>query len=132
MNTTVVGDRANGCVLAALLRVKDAVLLPFGDGLRYDLVFEEGGRFFRVQSKHGVIRGNAVRFRACSSTGKGAHKVVRDYRGDVEFFGVYVSESGKTYLVPVEAVGISVATLRLGHTKNNQTARVKWARDYEI
>lgn len=132
MNTTAIGDRANAHVLAALLKWKTAVLIPFGDGLRYDLVFEDQGQFFRVQSKHGIVRDGAVRFRATSTTGKGKARIVKNYRGGADYFGVYVSATNRTYLVPVADVGVSVATLRLVATRNGQKARVRWARDYEL
>lgn len=130
--TSDIGDRANANVLAALLRHKSAVLLPFGDSLRYDLVFEEDGAFFRVQSKHGVVKKGTIQFRAYSSTGKGDAKKVENYRGQAEYFGVYVSELGRTYLVPVEDVSVTTGVLRLEPTANKQAKGIRWAKDYEI
>ena len=57
----------------------------------------------------------------------------KGYKGEADYFGVYSPDTGKVYLVPVEAVPFgSKAKLRLDATKNNQQKGVKWAKDYEI
>ena len=57
----------------------------------------------------------------------------KGYKGQADYFGVYLPETGKVYLVPVDDVPIgSKGLLRLHATKNNQQKGVKWAKDYEI
>jgi hypothetical protein len=48
------------------------------------------------------------------------------------FFGVYSSDTGKVYLIPVTVVPEIVAYLRLKKAKNNQEKGIIWAKDYEI
>jgi hypothetical protein len=44
--------------------------------------------------------------------GEGGRRAgVKGYRGEVEYFGVYSSDTGKCYLVPVDAVPIAGARL---------------------
>jgi hypothetical protein len=56
----------------------------------------------------------------------------RSYKGQIEYFAVYVEQLGKVYLVPVEAVGSAKAMLRLTPTKNKQEKNIRWAQDYEL
>lgn len=114
------------------------VLLPFGGGNgRYDLVIDDNGTFYRVQCKTGRLEqeGTVVAFHAASSTyhyygGKGGEW--RNYRGQIEYFGVYCPQNNKAYLVPVDIVGKREDKLRLVETKNNQEKNVHWAQNYEI
>lgn len=114
------------------------VLLPFGGGNgRYDMVIDDNGTFYRIQCKTGRLErnGTVVAFNAASSTyhyygGKG--REWRDYRGQVEYFGVYCPQINRAFLVPVDIVGKTEGTLRLAGSKNNQSKNVHWAEDYEI
>lgn len=129
-NPKAVGERSEGMVLAALLRAGNVVLQPFGDNQRYDLVVDEDGKFIRIQCKTARLVGGVLRFAACSSATRGLKK--RDYRGQIEFFGVYSPDLDKTYLVPVSDVGTTEVTLRLGSAKNNQNKGVRYAETYEM
>jgi hypothetical protein len=60
-NTHIIGDRTEAILMAKLLAVYDAVLLPFGNGRRYDMVVDTGNRFLRIQCKTGRL---AERLRA--------------------------------------------------------------------
>ncbi len=118
--------------MAALLRANRAVLRPWGDNQRYDLVIDEGdGRFSRVQCKTGKLdkSGSSLTFPTRSVAG-GVRS--RDYRGQIEFFGVYAPEIDKVYLVPIDAVGVRAATLRLTPSKNGQIAGVRMATEFEL
>jgi hypothetical protein len=117
--------------MAALLQVYESVLIPFGNGRRYDLVVDDDGKFLRVQCKTGHIRSGAILF---NSSSMHAHRggTRRDYRGQAELFGVYCPQNRKVYLVPVEDVGERMGSLRLEPAKNNQQAGVRWADKYEV
>jgi hypothetical protein len=56
----------------------------------------------------------------------------QDYRGEVDFFGVYCPETDRVNLVPVEAVGKWEGFLRIDATKNKQSKRIRWAAEYEL
>ena len=60
-NTSEIGNRTEGIVLAALLQAGYRPLLPFGDGHPYDIAFDDGGKLSRAQCKTGrLIRGAVV------------------------------------------------------------------------
>jgi hypothetical protein len=111
-NTKQPGTVSEAKVAAALLQKGKTVLVPMGDGERYDLVFTSPwakADFQRVQCKTARMSNGNVKFDIRSSScGKHA-----DYRGQVEYFGVYYPVNGKCYLVPVKQCGVSSTTLIL-------------------
>lgn len=124
MSPNDIGCRAEGEVLAALLRCGYAVLLPFGVA-RYDLVFDDGRGFHRVQVKKGRLVRGSVRFHAASEQ---TDKRPRYYTADeIEFFGVYCDSN--VYLVPVGDVGTE-GCLRINPPRNNQITNIHWAKQY--
>lgn len=129
-NPTTVGTRTEGMVLAALLQLGKAVLLPFGGGARYDLAYDEGGRLVRVQCKTAKRTTNGCLLFNSRSIGYGGEH--RDYRGDADLFGVYAPELGVVYLVPVDLVATNTGSLRLDPTRNGQAKGVLWASDYQV
>ena len=107
MNTKDRGDDAEAYIAAALLEAGKAVLRPLGDNRRYDLVIEQGGRFLRVQCKTArwdSKTANALTFSTCSHYGHRG-RPSRDYRGDIDFFAVFLPPLKTVYLVPVELGG---------------------------
>lgn len=131
MNPKDKGDRSEAMILAVLLQAGKVVLQPFGDNQRYDLVIDDEGTFIRVQCKTGRVRDGVVRFNTCSShhhRGKGWS----DYRGQADVFGVYVPETSKVYLVPVEDVPLQRAHFRVDPARNGQEKGVRWGDKYEF
>jgi PD-(D/E)XK endonuclease len=130
-NPLVNGEIAEVAVMLALLKKGKVVLHPHGNGQRYDLVIDEEGHFSRVQVKAGWLTSDksVLRFNACSNN-KGYSRQL--YHGQIEFIAVYCSELNTVYLVPIDDVEGSDCYLRLLPTKNNQEARIKWAKDYQI
>ena len=121
-----IGERAEAAVLAALVGAGKQVLVPFGGQRRYDLAFEEGGRLVKVQCKSGRVRNGALIFRT-HSIGRGP---ARDYREDVDVFGVYHHDRREVYLVPVGDVPVRGAHLRLSPARNGQQSGVRSAAQY--
>jgi len=138
-NKKAIGERSQAIIIYRLLEAGYNILTPYGDNTRYDLVIEDAdGQFWRIQSKTGWIEsdGANIEFKTSSSyyhtrAGKTGHGR-RDYRGQIDYFAVYCSTTGKVYLVPVDHVGTSHANLRLQPTANKQEKNVRWAKDYEI
>lgn len=126
MNPSTIGERSEAAVLAALACSGRSVFLPFGGHHRYDLAFEEENRLIKVQCKTGHESNGAIWFRTHNVT-KG---VPRDYRADVDYFGVYCDERREVYLVPVQDVPTRAAHLRIEPAKNNQEAKIRWAQPY--
>jgi hypothetical protein len=130
-----IGDRTTLAVMTALELSGYALLLPFGENTRYDLVVDDGRRLLRVQCKTGRLRKGAVVFATCSTYGHHPNpKVVRrDYLGQIDAFAVYCPETESVYLVPIEDLQIRrQGTLRVDLPRNNQYRRVRFAQDYEI
>jgi hypothetical protein len=144
MNSKAKGDITEARVLYDLLKNGSVVLQPFGDNQRYDLVVDNGlgvdqlgkkttykERFSTIQCKTGRLRNGVIYFNTKSSQshrGKGT----KNYRGEVDCFGVYCPDNNKSYLIPVDWVGTSEGHLRITPTKNNKKANIKWAKDFEM
>ena len=131
-NSKSVGDITQSQVMAALLMRGKKVLTPFGDNVRYDLVVEEDGRFTRIQCKTGKINRGAVVFSVASSQYHRGGKR-RDYRGQVEAFGVFCPDNEKVYIIPIRDLPLMrEAKLRLTPAKKSQAKGIRWAAKYEI
>ncbi len=135
-HTQKTGDISESAVIHRLLQCGYMVLTPYGQMHRYDLVIEDAdGKFWRVQVKTGwVDEGQAlIKFNTASSYNRTVqYKGWRNYRGQCEYFAVYVETLNKVYFIPVDDVGITNATLLLTPSKNNQLKNVRWAKDYEL
>jgi hypothetical protein len=130
-----VGDRSTLAIMVALEFAGYAVLVPFGENTRYDLVIDDGTALSRVQCKTGRLRKGAVRFRASSSYAHHARPriSVRDYLRDVDYFGVYCPETTGVYLIPIARIQVRhKGALRVEPPQNGQRLRIRFAADYEI
>jgi hypothetical protein len=130
-----IGDRSTLAIIFALQTHGFATYLPFGENTRCDLIADFGGRLSRVQCKTGRLRGGSVLFATCSTYGHHANpKVVRrTYEGEIDEFAVFCPELGSVYLVPIADVQVrKQAMLRVDPPKNRQSARIRWAANYEI
>jgi hypothetical protein len=126
MTPSDIGERAEMAVIAALARTGKSVYLPIGSSGRADLVFEDEQGLHRVQVKNGRLMGDVVYFRTHSNTANRP----KDYRGHVEYFGVYCHARREVYLVPVDQVPSRGANLRLRPPRSPQVTGVRWAHDY--
>jgi hypothetical protein len=103
------------------------------------VIEDADGQFWRVQCKTGWLEGEGayIEFKTASSyyhtrAGRKTGHGRKDYRGQVEYFAVYVPDMRKVYLVPVDHVGTANAFLRIEPTRNKQEKNVRWAKDYEL
>jgi hypothetical protein len=135
-HTQKTGDISESAVITRLLQCGYIVLTPYGQMHRYDLVIEDAdGKFWRVQVKTGWLNEDQsiIKFATASSMNYTVkNKGWRNYKGQCEYFAVYVEDLNKVYLLPVDDVGTSLATLRLVPSRNNQEKHVRWAKDYEL
>jgi hypothetical protein len=131
----VVGDRSTLAIMLALQSAGYALLIPFGENARYDLVIDNGANLARVQCKTGRLRDGAVRFATCSSYAHhpNPRMVRRDYLDQVDFFAVYCPDTGGVYLIPADDLRIRrQGALRVTPARNNQSRGVRLAAKYEI
>ena len=128
-----VGERSEAIILTRFIELGFRVWRPWGENHRADMIVEdEDGQLYKIQCKTGRIeRGNVI-FRAESSYEHHRRGGRRDYRGQADYFAVYVPAIKQFYLLPVDEVGVTAVTLRLNPTKNNQEKFVRWAKDYEL
>jgi hypothetical protein len=132
MTTKQNGTVAVGAVLAQLVQ-QYPVLVPIGDNERYDLVIEKDGEFKRVQCKVGRYKNGTIRFNAASTNLVKGKWVRNNYKGQVEYFGVYCPTLKKVYLVPIQDVVVNnEASLRVDALARNRTKGILWAAGYEI
>ena len=120
-------------ITLALLRSGRIVLRPLSGALRYDLAVDPGGGALqRIQCKTGKLRRGAIVFRVCSADGRRPRGI--PYQGQVEAFGVYCPDTGRSYLVPMTAIdrGSSTARLRVEPARNGQSRRIRLAEDFAI
>lgn len=95
------GTRSEGAILSALIGAGYNVLIPFGVA-RYDLVIETADGFRRVQCKTARLAASeCMTFNVNSSSPEG---VRRNYSGEIDYFGVFLPETGDVYLIPISEV----------------------------
>lgn len=135
-HTDKTGDISEAAITMRLLQAGYMVLIPYGKNHRYDLMIEDSeGECWRIQCKTGWLdeQKTVINFATASSYNHTAkQKGWRHYRGQADYFAVYCEELDSAYLIPVDAVGLTLAKLRLLPTKNNQEKNVRWAKDYEL
>lgn len=124
--TNTVGVAAELKVAASLTEAGWQVSLPFGENAQYDLVADDGNSLFRVQVKSVRITDGVLNVRVISSVGM-------EYRGKVDAVCAYCPCNGKVYWIDLDALeNRSYVTLRVDGVKNNQSAKVRLARDFEL
>jgi hypothetical protein len=135
LTTNQKGAIAEAAITLDALRHGIAVLRPVAEGARYDLVFEIGGQFLRVQCKWAARLGETVlvRARTCRR-GRGGQLVRGRYSADeIDLVAGYCAELERCYLIPFSEIPPGGdMQLRLSQSKNNQRLGVNWAAEYEL
>ena len=164
-DTSQQGLISHTAVLNRLVLLGFEVLLPWADHLGYDMAYYEveehhsfgffvhqEAHLVRIQVKTGRLTkdGSCFEFNTVSVTtnGKGLYHHKRGYIGKAEYFGVYVPDKAKVYMIAVnEAPQSGSMTLRFksaglkrGNSKETYIVpyeevsdpRYNWAEDYEI
>ena len=133
MNPKAKGEKTLAVVIAEFIKRDYVVLLPFGDNQRFDLALYLDGKFVRVQVKtaHLSNSGDGFNFATASVRTNTKKHIRSNYRGQVDYFAVYCPNIEKVYLVPVDNVGVSNATLRLKAAKSGVNSYLQ-AKDYEL
>ena len=127
-NTSKVGNITVAKVLVALAENDKVVLTPFGEGLRYDLLIDEGSKFIRVQCKTGRLRDGCIIFNNYSQTGAGSKR----YGNSVDAYGVYCPQNRTTYFVPAADCAGTQTRLRVEKARNGMHKNIRSAIQYEL
>ncbi len=135
-NTAKKGEITEIMVLAKLIELGYSCLIPWGHDHRYDIAIDLDGQLVRVQCKTACYaeESGSLKFNTAITYARvgGKPHIVKGYKGEADYFGVYSPYTGKVYLIPVEDAPDCAAMLRLYTTKNNQEKGVRRAKDYEI
>lgn len=128
-----VGERSEALILGKFVELGFHVFCPWGENHRIDMLIEdEDENLHRIQCKTGRVYKECVRFNTVSSYAHHRKGGKRNYRGQIDYFAVYVPQIQKYYLIPVDSVGMKEGVLRLEPTRNSQEKYVRWAKDYEL
>lgn len=129
------GAIAEAGVTAAALHAGVGVLRPVSEGMRYDLVFDVGDRFLRVQCKWACLGDGVVTaiLRTSRHTPTNGYVHTTYSAREVDCCALYCDELRRTFLVPIaEVAGAASVRLRLTPARNNQRSRVRMADDYDL
>lgn len=130
-HTSATGNSTEAAVLAGLVKSGRSVLVPFGDGQRYDLVFEESNHFYRVQCKSSRRRNGCLVFNTTSVNRITGKRLA--YLDHIDYFGTYDHITGQVYLIPIGVAPIaSEMSIRIDPPKSNQAKNIRWATDFVL
>jgi prevent-host-death family protein len=130
------GNVAEAAIAATAVKLGIEVLRPQFEHGRYDLVFEVGSRFLRIQCKWArLVHGKSVIYVQLSGSRHTPGGYVRTtYSADeIDAVVVYCEELDQCYLLPIDLVaGRHGLHLRLTAPRNAQRAALNWAADYRL
>ena len=134
LTTDEKGAVAEAAVALAAAEAGILVLKPLAEGARYDLAFDLGGRFVRVQCKWASRYRDIVTIRCYSSRRCRDGFLKRAYcASDVDAVAAYCPPIRRCFLVPMEYLdGRTQFDLRLSSPQNNQRRRINWADEWEF
>jgi PD-(D/E)XK endonuclease len=101
---------------------------------RYDLIFDLRPRLVRVQCKWASRLGDVIVVR-CSRNRRDRNGLLRQFYSadEIDAYAAYCRELDKCYFLPITEFSHRIGVqLRLAPTRNNQAARINWAKDYEF
>jgi PD-(D/E)XK endonuclease len=110
------------------------VFRPVTEGGRYDLIFDFGGKLWRVQCKWGSRYGDVLIARTFRARRNRYGLVRRLYTADeIDAFAIYWMEIDRCFFVPITyALDKQEVRLRLSPAKNNQRRGIHWADDFDF
>jgi prevent-host-death family protein len=129
------GAIAEQAIALAAVRLGVNVLRPITERLPYDLVFDLGSTLLRVQCKWAACKGGVIEVhlrRAYHSPTRGY--VLANYEVDeIDAVVAYCEALDRCYVLPSALIaGKGWIQLRLKPPRNNQTAAINWAADFEL
>ena len=130
MNSKSIGVVSEAAAIFSLTASGRHVLIPFGNNQRYDLAYEDNGRFVRAQVKTCRLKNGSIIFKTSSVNPLTGAR--RQYVDEADVFVVHCPETGGTYLVPVEECGASAHSLRVGPYRGGPKTTSRYAKEYEI
>ena len=110
------------------------VAWPLGGGDRYDLIFDIGTGFLRVQCKAALRRGDVLVVQCHSARRVRGGHAKRSYTAEeIDAIAAYSAELDRCYLLPMAlCAGRPYVQLRLAPARNRQSAGIHWASAFEF
>ena len=133
LSTDQKGAIAEAKIAAAAIELGIGVSRPVSP-LRYDLVFDLGGRLARVQCKWASANGDVVVIR-CRTSRRGPNGYIRSnyLSREVDLIAAYCGPLDTCYVLPIDRFDDrSAIQLRLMPARNNQRRLVNWAAEYRL
>jgi PD-(D/E)XK endonuclease len=133
LTTDQKGAIAEAAIALAAIELGIGVSRPLGDE-RYDLIFDLGREFIRVQCKWAPKCGDVIAV-PCRSCRRGPDGFIRRRYSaqDVDAIAAYCPELGRCYFLPLGQFNErTFIQLRLAPTRNNQQRGINWAKEYEF
>jgi hypothetical protein len=134
LTTDQKGAVAETAIVHEAIKLGVNVYRPVFEGGRYDMIFEVGSRLVRVQCKWAPRHGEVITIRCYSSRRNRDGLLRRIYAdGEIDAFAAYCEAVNSCYFIPADLFrGRTHISLRLGPCKNNQSAGITWAKDFEF
>ncbi len=129
MHKKTKGSIAELAVASRLMKDGWRIALPYGENTRYDLVAERDGRFVRIQVKYVTPKNGKLHVQSRSSNN---WSVLAYTAKQIDAIAAYNPVDDSVYFIPVKDIGRTATNLRLDPPKNNQKAKVRYARDYGV
>lgn len=136
MDSNLRGAVVEQAIALEATRLRVPVWLPAAEHGRVDMLFEIGGRTWKVQCKSGHLTASrdlvVVRLRSCRRTANGY--IRRPYaEHEVDLIAVYCEELNRSFLLPVSmTAGLTAIQLRLKPPRNGQRACINLADDFDF
>jgi hypothetical protein len=124
------GDISEAKVLSVVKELGYNVLLPFAEGLKYDLAIDTGRDILRVQVKSMWKKNGCYVLQCCSSSNAVKYKEAYNQENIDGFIG-HNSEDGYFCWVPVDDAPSKHMRLRF-QEPNNTSPNINWASNYCI
>jgi PD-(D/E)XK endonuclease len=128
------GVIAETAIAHAAAKLGIGVLRPMSGGARYDLAFDLGTRFLRVQCKWARRHGGVILVRCCSSRrGRDQFLRLRYTSNEVDAIAAYCPDVDRCYFLPAAVIeGRAQISLRLASPRNGQRLRIRRADDFDF
>ena len=134
LTTDQKGNIAEAAIVLEAIKLGIDVYRPVGEGGRYDMIFEIDERLVRVQCKWATLCKNVIVIRCYSSRRGPTGFINRAYSSrEIDAVAAYSPDLDRCYFIPISRIdGRPTVHLRVAPTRNNQSLRINWAKDYEF
>jgi PD-(D/E)XK nuclease superfamily protein len=134
VTTNQKGAIAEAAIAYEALKLGIDVYRPVAEGGRYHLILDAQKKLLRIQCKWAARVGDVVVVRCYSARRARVGQIRRRYTAqEIDAIAAYCAELERSFLIPIEELeGKGVLHLRLSPARNNQTAGIRSAEEFEF